>query len=329
MTGPAFDRIVAALENAGRPVKLLGGGRARSSCPAHGGDNPTALSIMDTADRVNLRCFTKDCDGADVLDAIGLAIRDLYHKPKGDRLAVYDYGGGYKVTRYVGDRGDGKEFRQTAGWSGRPRPLYRRERIPEAVAAGKPVLLVEGEEDVHALEAAHPDVVAVTAPQGGANFAHADATPLAGAVVVAVVDRDPTGDRWSQAVATKLEGVAKSVRFVRAAVGKDLADHLAAGRALAELEDYSPPLEDTGRDAAAELLEREIGEEVRRLIIREEARKRLRASQEAERKPFDAGLLEDILNRPESPPDRVEGLIRGTLPRLCRRSAKPAKPLSG
>lgn len=233
MTGPAFDRILDALRAAGRPVSMDGPNRARSSCPGHDGDNKTALSILDTADRVNLHCFTRECDGADVMAALGLGVRDLYHEPRGDRLARYDYGAGYWV-----ERNDGKTFRQATGWAGRPRPLYRAERIPDAVAAGQPVYLVEGEEDVHALEAIAPNAVAVTAPQGAGNFRHADVEPLRGASVVAVVDRDAAGDGWAASVRDKLAGVAASVRFVCAASGKDLGDHLTAGRPLADLEPY-------------------------------------------------------------------------------------------
>lgn len=246
MTGPAFDRILDALRAAGRPVSMDGPNRARSSCPGHDGDNKTALSILDTADRVNLHCFTRECDGADVMAALGLGVRDLYHEPRGDRLARYDYGAGYWV-----ERNDGKTFRQATGWAGRPRPLYRAERIPDAVAAGQPVYLVEGEEDVHALEAIAPNAVAVTAPQGAGNFRHADVEPLRGASVVAVVDRDAAGDGWAASVRDKLAGVAASVRFVCAASGKDLGDHLTAGRPLADLEPYGTAGDAVGAPTAS------------------------------------------------------------------------------
>ncbi len=247
MTGPAFDRVVAALEAVGRRVTIEGTGRARSSCPAHDGDNRTALSIMDTEDRVNLHCFTRECDGADILAALGLTIRDRYHEPRGDALASYLYPGGFTVTRTMGTDGRGKDFRASKGWAGRPRPLYRGDRIPDAVTAGQPVYLVEGEEDVHAVEAAAPGVVAVSAPHGALNFAQCDPEPLRGAVVVAVVDADDAGARWAADVRATLAGVALAVRFTCAASGKDVADHLAAGRTLAELAPYAP--QDAPEDA--------------------------------------------------------------------------------
>lgn len=248
MTGLAFERVLDALRAAGRPVSVQGN-RARSSCPGHDGDNPTGLSILDTADRVNLHCFTRECEGADILAALGLTIRDRYHHPIGDALARYAYGAsGYAVTRRVGSDGRGKAFSQSRGWSGRPRPLYRAERVAEAVTAGRPVYLVEGEEDVHALEAAYPDAVAVTAPQGASNFSHADVESLRGATVIAVPDADVAGANWWVDVRTHLNGVADQLVHGVPAAGKDLADHLTAGHTLDEL--LSSTLEESTTSAA-------------------------------------------------------------------------------
>lgn len=325
MTGPAFERVLDALRAAGRPVKLDGPNRARSSCPAHDGDNKTALSIVNTADRVNLHCFTRECDGADILAAIGLSVRDRYHEPKGNALARYDYGGGYWVERLLGD-GTGKQFRQASGWAGKPRPLYRRERI----TPGRPVFLVEGEEDVHAVEAAAPDAVAVSAPQGAANFAHVDVEPLRGAVVVAVVDRDAPGDTWAATVRDRLDGVALTVRFVHAHAGKDAADHLAAGLGVDDFDDYQWPRVDpaTGevlddeppgpaeppeppagdRPTAADLYARLVADRVRALRVERDARAVL-AREGRDTSPFDAGTLGEVLARPAEPEARVAGLV--------------------
>lgn len=334
MTGPAFDRVVSALEASGRRVTMEGPGRARSSCPAHDGDNRTALSIMDTADRVNLHCFTRECDGADVLAALGLTIRDRYHEPRGDALASYLYPGGFTVTRTMGTDGRGKDFRASKGWAGRPRPLYRGDRVPDAIAAGRPVYLVEGEEDVHAVEAAAPDVVAVSAPHGAASFAKVDAEQLRGAVVVAVVDRDTAGDRWAVDVRDTLAGVALAVRFTCAASGKDVSDHLAAGRTLAELEPHPGPAAGVGNptpepesldaleepypeddhgprdaaEAAAMLYARLLAERVRALRVERDARAVI-ARDGRTLDPFDAGTLADVLARAAEPAARVEGLI--------------------
>jgi AAA domain len=58
-----------------------------------------------------------------------------------------------------------------------------------------------------------------------------------------------------------------------------------------------------------EVFDREVATEFRKLLVREEARRRLAAEKEDATKPFDAGLLEDILARPPEPPFRIEGLL--------------------
>lgn len=234
MTGPAFDRIVDALRAAGRPVTMDGPGRARSSCPAHDGDNRTALSILDTADRVNLHCFTAECASDAILGALGLDWRDRYHENRRENLATYRYDDGREVHR---KRAAPKTFRQSRADA--PPTLYRLSGVRDAAAAGRPVWLTEGEEDVHALETL--GATATTAPQGATNFALVDAEPLRGASVVAIVDRDAAGDRWALAVRDKLAEVGASVRFVVAASGKDAADHVTAGHGLDEFRPYLGP----------------------------------------------------------------------------------------
>jgi hypothetical protein len=66
-----------------------------------------------------------------------------------------------------GRRGSGARRRRT---------LYRLAQVREAVAAGKAVHLVEGGQDVHAMESL--SVVATTAPMGARNFRKVNASPL-------------------------------------------------------------------------------------------------------------------------------------------------------
>lgn len=311
MTGPAFDRVLDALHAAGRPTKLDGPNRARSSCPAHDGDNPTALSILDTADRVNLHCFTAGCESDAILEALGLSWQDRYHENRRENVATYTYDDGRRVFR---KRTAPKDFRQ-ANANGTP-TLYRLNLVRAAVASGRPVYLVEGESDVHALETL--GVCATTAPMGAQTFHKVDATPLAGASVVAVVDRDAKGDDWAALVRDKLADVGASVRFVVAASGKDAADHVTAGGTLDTFLPYAPhdapraPLDDpdaeddhdTGEDSYARLL----AHKVRALRVEREARDII-AREGRTLEPFDAGTLAEVLARPDEPAARVAGLI--------------------
>jgi AAA domain len=80
-----------------------------------------------------------------------------------------------------------------------------------------------------------------------------------------------------------------------------------------------------------EALDQEVAAEVRKLRVREEARRRLAAEKEDATKPFDAGLLEDILARPPEPPFRVEGLLpseAGTLVVAQRKTGKTTLTLN-
>ena len=100
--------------------------------------------------------------------------------------------------------------------------------------------MVEGEEDVFAVESVGG--VAVTS-SGGSRSAHkADWSPLKGRTVIVVADRDKAGDGYAATVVRLLDGVAATVTVMRAAVGKDAADHIAAGLSLDEL----VPLADDG-----------------------------------------------------------------------------------
>lgn len=301
MTGPAFDRLVAALEAHSRQVRTVGPGRVRSSCPAHDGDNLSALSVMDSVDRVNTFCHTGGCDTKAVLESLGLTVRDRYHEPRGDALAVYAYPNGRAVTRKLGTGGDGKDFRQRNGQV--PAVLYRDP--VGAVAEGRTVYLVEGEEDVHAIEAAGQ--FATSAPQGAGSFGKVDVEPLRGADVVAIVDRDERGDQWAATVRERVGPVAQRLAFAQAAAGKDAADHLTAGHPLDALEPYSAP-QDTG-DPEAELIDHLALEEYRKLRAREAARARLAAEKAEAAEPFDLDTLQAVLDRPAPPAGRVPGLI--------------------
>ncbi|MDC5696463.1 AAA family ATPase [Intrasporangium calvum] len=184
------------------------------------------------------------CDTEDVLEALDLTKADLYDNPAG---AHYEYvDGAGRPTRTVTRSAD-KRFSQTGG--SHASELFRLPEVLSAVITGEVVYLVEGEKDVFALQAL--GVTATTAPMGASSFHRVDATPLSGARVVAVVDRDGAGDGWALQVRKKLREVGASVTFVRAAVGKDAADHVAAERGVEDFEPYEmgpAPMEDASSD---------------------------------------------------------------------------------
>lgn len=110
--------------------------------------------------------------------------------------------------------------------------------------------VVEGEKDVHALEAV--GVVATCNAMGAGKWRDSYAKTLRGADVVVVADRDTAGREHAEKVAASLADVAQSVRIVEAVEGKDAADHLKAGHGVDELVPYPQPEDPESRRTSGE-----------------------------------------------------------------------------
>lgn len=216
----AIETMVGALTDAASDPREAGGAWI-ALCPAHEDHHPS-LSLRGIEGQVLVYCHA-GCTNDDVLAALNLTMRDLYDEPIG---ATYTYEDGRRVHRTPD-----KRFRQSGATTGTAQ-LYMLSKVVEAVALGQIVYLCEGEKDVLALESV--GVVATTAPGGATNFGRVDATPLAGATVVAVVDKDEAGQKWVVQVRKALDSKAGALVFVHAVVGKDAADHIAAGYGVAE-----------------------------------------------------------------------------------------------
>jgi 5S rRNA maturation endonuclease (ribonuclease M5) len=224
MNETAYDRIVRALKENGSRL-TDSGHKCEAQCPAHE-DRNASLSITGIVGRVLLWCHA-GCATRDVLDALRMSMADLYD----ERSATYRYDDGRTVNRYY-EPGGRKRFRQDGAGTGSV--LYHRDRLA-GLPPGSAVFLVEGEADVHAIEAAGG--IATTAPQGADSFHKVDVSPLTGMLVTVVVDRDPAGDKWAKQVSEKITGVAQ-YRLMQAKEGKDASDHIAAGYLLADFVPY-------------------------------------------------------------------------------------------
>jgi len=223
----AYDRLVDRLTADGFKVKAKDG-NARSQCPAHE-DRAPSLSLMKIEGQVLVHCHA-GCQTEDVTAALNLTMRDLFDEPTGASYHYTDRTG--TVLRTV-SRSPDKRFTQSGQTKGAS-TLYRLREVLAAVADDQVVYVVEGEKDVHALEAV--GAVATTAPMGANNWSKVDASPLHGGKVVVVVDGDAAGHKWASAVYDSLDGMVQSLTFTTARTGKDAADHIAAGHALDELE---------------------------------------------------------------------------------------------
>jgi hypothetical protein len=75
MSSP-IDVVLSRLD--GHKLRENGRDRWRACCPAHGGSNPSALSVgVGDDDRVLLRCW-HGCSAEQVAQAIGIELADLF-----------------------------------------------------------------------------------------------------------------------------------------------------------------------------------------------------------------------------------------------------------
>ena len=213
----SYQRFIEAVERAGLHYREAESGkRAQVQTPGHS-DQDRGTSITYNGNQLLVYCHNGDTD--EVLDALGMTKRDLFDSSSGVR---YDYGDG----RFV-HRSPEKYFKQSGNTKGTN--LYG---LASLTTPG-PVYVVEGEKD--ATTAANVWHAAAVSQAQGANTspAKADWTPLKGREVIIVADKDKQGEKRAYNVLTHLTGLEacpESVRIVHAAEGKDLSDHIAAGR---------------------------------------------------------------------------------------------------
>lgn len=216
-TTTAFERLYDALLQDGRAVKDCGDRKAMAQCPSHDDGQPS-LSVTGIEGQVLLHCHA-GCDPDTVIRSLGLTMADLFDEPRGTR---YNYPDGRIVHR-----SPDKRFRQSGNTKGTS--LFRADKVGDAST----VYVCEGEKDVHAVESAGGVAVC---PAMGAGKAHKfDWSPLKGKTVVVIADHDEPGKKHAAEVVDKLRGIAASTTVVEAVVGKDAADHVAAGHSLDEL----------------------------------------------------------------------------------------------
>jgi hypothetical protein len=237
----SLDSVLTKLDGARRSGE---GWSAR--CPAHEDRSPSLTVAAGKDGRILLHCQA-GCSIDAICSALGVDLADLFpprqKTSRASTVATYDYtdaDGGllFQVVRY-----DNKTFKQrrpdgAGGWSWNlgsvKRVLYRLPEVVEAVAAGKTIFVPEGEKDVDALRAAGE--IATCNPMGAGKWRAEHARVLHGAEeVVVVADTDLAGTEHAHTVAESLAGKVGHLLVAHAAIGKDAADHLGAGRTVDEL----------------------------------------------------------------------------------------------
>ena len=233
----AFERIRDALQAHGSKLANVKDHEFMAQCPAHDDGRPS-LHVTDSRHgrdgQALVHCFA-GCENAEIVDALQMTLKDLFDTPG---HVDYHYDSGRTVRRLW----DKSKFSQRGDRS--MCELYRRSEVEEAVKRGEAIYLVEGEKDANTVATVWGKP-ATSAPMGARNFGRVDVTPLRGANVIAVVDRDEEGRKWAGHVHDKLTEVAASLTLVQAAKGKDATDHILAGKTSEEFEPFE--LEPQGR----------------------------------------------------------------------------------
>ena len=235
----SIEEIIGRLDS----VKHTSNGY-EARCPAHD-DNKASLCIHQEASGKVLMTCQAGCNTQDVLRAIGLSWNALFpdgneprssatDRPKSKRknfaadrkvVATYDYVDEDGKLIYQIQRTYSKEFIQrrrvvqdnVAKWvyniKGITRLLYRLPQVKAAIAAGKPIYLVEGEKDVHTLESWG---LCATTNSGGAMSKWLDcfSQSLTGADVIILPDNDTPGRKHAEDAGKSLLSIAARVRVV-------------------------------------------------------------------------------------------------------------------
>ncbi len=239
-----LEIVIDALAARGKKPRGNQQGGWSALCPAHDDTTPSLSIGVGGNGQALVHCHT-GCTYEQILAALDLTEADLFPEDTrhtDDITATYDYLDELGNVLFQVVRKPGKQFRQrrpdgAGGWIWKlgdtRRVLYRLPDLLEAVAAGDPVFIVEGEKDVDRLIADGYD--ATCNPHGAGKWRSSYNATLKGADIIIVADRDDNGRAHARDIALALDGVASSVRVVEAAAGKDVSDHLAAGRTVEEL----------------------------------------------------------------------------------------------
>ena len=241
----ALDDVLAKVDGA---TQTGSSGNWSAKCPAHPDRQPSlSVSSREHGDPgVVVHCHA-GCSTSEIVAAIGMTEAELFDRASTDTqrqiAATYPYVNEDGDLLYEVVRWDPKDFRQRrpdgrGGWlwslGDTRRVLYRLPEVRAGIDAGASVFVVEGEKDADRLTEA--GYVATCSPQGAGKWSSVPdaAEQLRGADVVIVADRDKPGYRHAREVRASLLDSARSVITVEAVVGKDAADHLAAGRTVEE-----------------------------------------------------------------------------------------------
>lgn len=258
-----LEEFVSKLEG----QKNWSNGNYQCRCPAHE-DRVQSLSVSELEDRILVYCHA-GCNYSDICYAMGIQVADLWKDTTSqEHLVPYWQQQPEKVWNYLNIDGTvafqevrfpGKviRFRRFSDgkiiWNldGVKRIPYR---LPELVELHKytelpygdnypgsipmaTVFVTEGPKDADRIVEEEKNATCFPLGAGRGKFLARYVKYFLGLNVVIIADKDEPGLEYAREIKDALTGVAASVKIVQAAVGKDVSDHLDAGKTLDELEE--------------------------------------------------------------------------------------------
>lgn len=232
----------------------------RAQCPAHNGDNNTSLHIWEKGGKTYFQCFAHNCKLSDILKALGI---ESYRDASQQQTACYDYTdeAGNLLFQSVRTYKNGKKtFFQRQPDPANPGKYinsikgvrqvpYRLPAIIQAIKDGVPILIVEGEKDVHTAEGL--GFVATTNAGGAGKWRKEHSAHLNGAHVVIIPDNDDAGRLHEQRVKNELRGIVASMKAIHLPsheLGWDLTDWVETGGTATELQEMMDAVSQEGVD---------------------------------------------------------------------------------
>ena len=228
-------------------------GGYKSECPiCDKGNGKQHLSLTvrktkDGKDYTSLKCWKGNCDGKDIMSAIGLTIADIYDNPtKADKpekqkpviVATYDYKDEAGNIVFQAVRFNPKDFRQKRKdengkevWNLQGVKLVP-YNLPALIANRTDkdtVYICEGEKDCNNINSL--GLVATCNPMGAGKWKSSFNEYLKGFPVVIIADKDEVGRKHAEHIASELSTVSSSVKIiempdVNGKINKDFSDWL-------------------------------------------------------------------------------------------------------
>ena len=250
MTTDPLNHIHNLLTATGKRA-ILRNDRIMAQCPAHDDRTPSLAITRGTTQPVILNCHA-GCPPDTILQALGATWADISTPRQPDTPAQpihYTYTDRDGTILYRVVRTPDKRFWQqhpdpdTGEWTNGRGPaqptLYRLPELADAIQQGDTIYIVEGEKDADTL---HRHGHTATCNLGGAGkFTDHMADQLTGATRVHIIaDNDQPGHDHAHHIATLLTQRNIPHNTWTVTHGKDISEHLGAGRPLNQLQPLTP-----------------------------------------------------------------------------------------